>query len=1081
MKIALITFWVFLYFGLGLWAQTYSSLVFPGADGRLVYAGYANEGQSTTDNRMIDFSHAGYRGGGVAIPWVPVVLTLEPDSDGGDDTARIQAAIDSVAAMPLGAEGFRGAILLKAGSYDVSETLWIRTRGIVIRGEGQHTAGTVIRFTATVQDNLFEFEGSSGWGKIGGSSTAITDSLVPSGVFSFNVQSISGLSVGDRVMVHRRPNQAWIDLLDMGQWGWTPNGYRATSPRVITAIDGNRVSLDAPVVQAIESQYGGGELYRYQFDGAVREVGIESLRLESSYASETDEKHGWNAVRFSRVENGWARQVTAKYFGRSCVDIDNQSLYITVEDCAMLDPKSIITGGRRYSFTVDDSSFILMQRCYARGGRHDFATDSKTPGPVVFVDCLAENTYSDIGPHHRYSEGILFDNVKGGEINVQNRASSGSGHGWAGAQTVFWNCVADSFICDAPKAAMNFAIGCTGSRSQGTWAPNEPYGFWESRQVPVTPRSLYYKQLEDRLGSEILQLVTTQAQRDGPIWSILAEWQGETQPPGVPSFAPVQVDAGNDAVVALGSHHPLNAVIGNPLPESFPVIVARWTVVSGPGPVDFVDSEAAETEVTFSTSGIYELEYTYTQQDDSDLDNLTNYTGSDRVVLTVPVAGSILNPSNFLAIGSITEATAALSFDTDSLQVSGGLSGSGQLGQNADGSVVAVFAFDSINLATSPAISGSRPIVLISTSDFTISTKLDVRGGSGGHAQQGSGVAGGGDGGDANRSDSPGFPYDGQGPGGSLGNSSGSDDSTPGGGGFGGTGGDGTGPGGTVYGDSTLRSLVGGSGAGGSNNKGGGAGGGAIGLIAKGILELTAEAEIEAQGGRGASSGTQLTSGGGSGGAILLRGEDLVLFGSLDASGGKGGDAQGGQSNGGGGGGGRIALYYQKSIDMSEATVAVNGGRAVGSNETGQRGADGTVYVGLDDSGLADSWLSAERGILNPTAADWLIDYDGDGLSAIIEYALGGSTSNMDWSLLPQFSKDASGFQYFFNRRKSGFDLANYIVETSTSLAAGSWTQLYPDESLVTAHATLDDFDIVTVEISTDAACRFVRLRLRAP
>lgn len=481
------------------------------------------------DNRMIDFSHAGYGGGGVAIPWVPVVLTLQPDLNGGDDTARIQASIDSVAAMPLSTEGFRGAIFLRAGSYSVSETLRITTGGIVIRGEGQHTAGTVIRFTATTQDDLFEFEGSSGWSKLEGRSTAIADNIVPSGAFSFTVQSAAKLSVGDRVIVHRRPNQAWIDLLGMAQWGWTFGGYRATSPRVITAIDENRVSLNAPVVHAIESQYGEGELYRYQFDGAVREVGIERLRLESSYSSETDENHGWNAIRFSRVENGWVRQVTAKHFGRSCIDIGKESLYVTVEDCAMLDPKSILTGGRRYSFAIDDSSFILMQRCYTRGGRHDYVAGSKTPGPNAFVDCLAEDTYSDIGPHHRYSEGILFDNVKGGEINVQNRASSGSGHGWTGAQTVFWNCEADSLICDAPRAAMNFAIGCMGVQSQGTWASNEPDGFWESHQVPVTPRSLYYKQLEDRLGTHALHSVTTQAQREGRIWGILAKWQGEEE------------------------------------------------------------------------------------------------------------------------------------------------------------------------------------------------------------------------------------------------------------------------------------------------------------------------------------------------------------------------------------------------------------------------------------------------------------------------------------------------------------------------------------------------------------------------
>ena len=42
----------------------------------------------------IDFSHAGYGGGGVRIPDVPAAVTVRPG--GGDDGARIQAALDRV-------------------------------------------------------------------------------------------------------------------------------------------------------------------------------------------------------------------------------------------------------------------------------------------------------------------------------------------------------------------------------------------------------------------------------------------------------------------------------------------------------------------------------------------------------------------------------------------------------------------------------------------------------------------------------------------------------------------------------------------------------------------------------------------------------------------------------------------------------------------------------------------------------------------------------------------------------------------------------------------------------------------------
>jgi hypothetical protein len=46
-----------------------------------------------------DFSAAGYRGGGVALPNLKVVHTISAID--GDNTAHIQAAIDKVGAMPL--------------------------------------------------------------------------------------------------------------------------------------------------------------------------------------------------------------------------------------------------------------------------------------------------------------------------------------------------------------------------------------------------------------------------------------------------------------------------------------------------------------------------------------------------------------------------------------------------------------------------------------------------------------------------------------------------------------------------------------------------------------------------------------------------------------------------------------------------------------------------------------------------------------------------------------------------------------------------------------------------------------------
>jgi len=60
-------------------ADGQSQWVYPGAGGKLTYR------TLPAGDRIMDFSYAGYGGGGVAVPDVPVKATVQP---GGDDPAR---------------------------------------------------------------------------------------------------------------------------------------------------------------------------------------------------------------------------------------------------------------------------------------------------------------------------------------------------------------------------------------------------------------------------------------------------------------------------------------------------------------------------------------------------------------------------------------------------------------------------------------------------------------------------------------------------------------------------------------------------------------------------------------------------------------------------------------------------------------------------------------------------------------------------------------------------------------------------------------------------------------------------------
>ncbi len=484
-------------------------LVAIGGDGALRYAPYTGQGDV-----LPDFSHCGFGGGGMALPDAPVRETLSPATDAGsDDTPRIQAALERVAKLPPGPDGMRGAVLLRRGIYRCAGVLRITASGVVLRGEGAGETETVISATARKQQPLIQIDGAPPR-EDAKTAREIADVYVPVGARSFSVVDAAGLAVGQTVFVIRRGNAAWITEIGMDKIvprasdpastkQWAPFDLRFD--RVITAVEGNRITVDAPIACAIERRWGGGALVRYRDDGRIERCGVESLRAVAVFdakktervngvATMVDEDHATHLVAFGAVKNAWARNLTSVHFYHGPAAIGRAAKWITVEDCRSLAPVSKITGGRRYPYAID-GQLALVQRCYSDHARHAFVFGSRVAGPNVFRECRSENDHASSEPHHRWSVGGLYDNVEA-QLAIQDRQAMGSGHGWAGANYVVWNS-RGSLICQKPPTAQNFAIGFVGQRGNGVYP--RAAGWWESEGAPVEPRSLYDAQLKVRL------------------------------------------------------------------------------------------------------------------------------------------------------------------------------------------------------------------------------------------------------------------------------------------------------------------------------------------------------------------------------------------------------------------------------------------------------------------------------------------------------------------------------------------------------------------------------------------------------
>lgn len=457
----------------------------------------------------IDFSNVGYHQGESKIPSYPVSVTLTAPADGADATELIQNALNQVPSP--------GAVLLKEGQYYVGGSIKIERDGVVLRGEGQ---GTIIRATGTSTRSLIVL-GKSTSRQMSGEEM-VQGEFVAAGQKWVAVTNPSSFKHGDRVGLCFRPNSKWVSDLKMDQIAqnadnsvkqWTPGDYVMVWERTVDHVDGAKVWFDAPVVMELHSKYATKiSLSHVQWD-RIEESGIEDLMLVSDYdpavldsdGNLADEKHSWNAIDVKCAENCWVSGVKSAHFAGSLVDMKTGSRQITVKDCVSTEPVSLITGSRRYAFHISGGQMCLVENCRAEHDRHGFVTGARVPGPNVFLDCEMVNAYSDIGPHHRWASGVLYDNcTTDRRIEVQDRAGYGTGHGWAGVSIVYWNCKGSSIVCQSPWVnGKNWCIGCIGTRWEGRKYSDglkRPVGEWHSYGVPVEPQSLYRYQFDLRCG-----------------------------------------------------------------------------------------------------------------------------------------------------------------------------------------------------------------------------------------------------------------------------------------------------------------------------------------------------------------------------------------------------------------------------------------------------------------------------------------------------------------------------------------------------------------------------------------------------
>lgn len=497
-------------------AEGNSEWVYAGSGGKLVYKA------TPAGDKIMDFSYAGYLGGGVALPQVPVQHTVKP-APSGEDSAAIQAAVDAVAAMPL-RDGFRGTVLLSPGLFVCSNTIVISTSGVVLRGSGSGAiegAKTTLKLAGKPHPAI-SIRGARDGRPANrdtpdrSAETTITDAYVPSGANSFTVADGGGFSVGDSIELRRPATPAWIRFMGMHDLvrdgkaqTWIRAGTRTATQRRIAAISGTMITVDVPLSDSFDAKYlnpPGTLVVKVSPTPLVSQVGIEHLHIESPSQPINHTQPHFTAMRIN-AEDSWVRNVVIDETMNS-VGIGGRR--ITLERVAV-NRKARHQGSSKPAEFAPNGDQILLDRCSVQADNVWFvATGGGHAGPIVMLNCSFGGNGRAEG-HQRWTTGVLMDNCRApdGGIDFRNRGSMGSGHGWASGWSVAWNCVAKDYVVQQPPGAVNWMIGCIGPNKPAprpfTNAPDLPSGTVDSPGTPVIPKSLYLTQLAERLGPQALR------------------------------------------------------------------------------------------------------------------------------------------------------------------------------------------------------------------------------------------------------------------------------------------------------------------------------------------------------------------------------------------------------------------------------------------------------------------------------------------------------------------------------------------------------------------------------------------------
>jgi hypothetical protein len=459
-------------------------------------------------SRLPDFSFAGYHFGEDPLPQINAVTDVTRFGAKGDGkTDCTQAFIKAIEATD------KGAIIIPAGEYLISDIIWIRKPNIVLRGESP--GRTVIHITKELEDirpnmgattsgrptSNYSWSGGFIWvkGSFRQKSVAAITSESLRGSRELSIQKPVNLKRGQRVTIEVRDDdkKSLLNHLYSGDPGDTT---KVTKPvklgfvSRIASVRGMRITLERPLRFDIRKSWMP---VLKKFDPNVCEVGIEDLTVTfpvKPYKGHFTER-GMNGIAMNGVSDCWVRNVR---ISNADSGIYVSGMFCTV-DGLVIDSKRPANRGATGHHGISYGTDCLVQNFDLRTHFiHDFTVGYLKAGNVTKN---GKGINLALDHHKKAPHENLFCNLNIGKGSEIWRCGGGRNLGkHCGARGTFW-CIKAEQDINWPRASFGpdsmILVGVQTSAA----STKDPDGKWFETIPPAElhPADLHAAQLARRL------------------------------------------------------------------------------------------------------------------------------------------------------------------------------------------------------------------------------------------------------------------------------------------------------------------------------------------------------------------------------------------------------------------------------------------------------------------------------------------------------------------------------------------------------------------------------------------------------